>query len=231
MPLIVSSLPYQYETASESVTLSNDIRRNVVWAYTLTECITPNSETHIVEQLHKRTRYQFDEITVCYRMVHEWQYDGKDGAQIVGAPFGYRYYDQGDLLKADEPYLQPEVAVMLGYTPDLNSIPPYIEHCTLDELKVLLKTAEEKFADDGSLNAWLSVPIAAPSEAPEDIYQTLRKMRGDIGVRPTRGRAKMLQYVMQMTGVTLGVKGWGLTPAEITRRRQRPNTQVPPQDD
>ncbi|MEL7236028.1 MAG: hypothetical protein AAGK74_16100, partial [Chloroflexota bacterium] len=86
-------------------------------------------------------------------------------------------------------------------------------------LKSIITTAEAHVQSAGGSNAWFALPIDVPRNAPPDVYQTLRQMREEVGIRATRGRGRMLQQMMETAGVMVGDGGWSLTDAEFKRRK------------
>lgn len=221
MPFYKHTLPFSYETEPNSVLLGNGIQRKSVWGYYVREYTDTRGAKILIENIDQSTHYEFDDFAINYRRVHEWLYDTYSTTTATESlARGYRFYHDGNVTRAQKPYLQPELATILGFTPDPNTILPYIETVSTETLQHILETASQKFTDHSAMNAWVTVPLAAPEQAPEDVYQTLRKTRMDWGIRPTRGRGKMLQYVMQQAGVTLDENGWHLTEIEINRRKQ-----------
>lgn len=232
MKLQTESLPYHYETGADPVSLTNTVTKQTVWQYSVKH-YTPAKATSteaplLIEKLCLRSVYTLGSDRIGSARVHEWHYNAtpNDDADppFIKRMHGYRLYDDGQMLRDGEPFLQPEVAIALCYTPDAATLPPYIETATADAIKALLDEAVALAADDSAVNSWQPIPIAAPATAPEDVYQVMRQMRGEVGIRATRGRSRMLTRVMEAAGVTLNDDGWALTDAERTRRKQEPIT-------
>jgi hypothetical protein len=227
MNLQTKNLPYHYETGSDPITLTNSVTKQDAWHYSLRHYDpakpTPNETVLLIERLYLRRVYALDDKRIIAARVHEWQYTltHNESATFHDAVRGYRVYDDGQVMRGEAHILQPEVAVILGYTPDA-TLPPYIETAPAEALRELLTEAEALIADESTVNAWLPVPVAAPDAAPEDVFQAMRQMRGEIGIRATRGRSRMLTRVMEAAGVTLAENGWALTDEEHTRRKQEP---------
>jgi hypothetical protein len=222
MPL--KQLPYFYETESDLAALPNGVQHRLVWSYSVefTSQVDLDGKPHdlLVERLRQQDHYSFEDYVVVCACTHKWQYVYAPNLPYHHAVRGYRHYHEGQITKGGEIHLQPEAAVMLGFTPTPNVLPPYIATVPLATLTQLLIQAAAEFDDASPINAWLSIPVDAPTEAPSDVSQSMRKMREDIGLQVTRGRGRMLQYMMVATGVTLSATtGWALTPEEMVRRQ------------
>ena len=224
MPFDKSSLPYHYETEYDPVILPNGVRRQLMWHYNVAQSAQVSIQKAfyplLVERVRRLASYTLDDYVITYATIHEWQYIDTEDIRYPEAVYGYRFYRDGSLTKGDHHHLQPEAAVMLGYTPDVNKIPAYIDITPANRLQAVLDEAHERMQDSGTLNAWLSPPVDAPQDAPPDINHVLKQMRGDIGIKTPRGRGRMLQYIADETGVVVGQTGWGLTDDEYTRRQQ-----------
>lgn len=224
MSFNTAALPYQYETEFDPLTLGNGVQRQNAWEYTVEQSAQVNIggvfRPLIVERLCHKARYHFNDYLIVSARIHEWQYLNEANTSYQNAVYGYRFYHDGGVLKGGVPHLQPEVGVIFGFTPDPKKIPAFIEIADPQRLTVLLTEAAARFNDSGTLNAWLSAPVDAPTDAPEDIQQTLKRMRKEVGFSATRGRGRMLQYLMEEVGVTLETNGWALTDEESRRRQQ-----------
>lgn len=223
MPYNKSNLPYRYENEDDPQTLANGVKKQRLWVYTVEQSAQLKmGDTYfplIVEQMRCKVRYTFSDYQVTYAVIHEWQYLDKDDEPENDLMRGYRQYQQGTLLKADKPFLFPEVAVLLGFTPERDVLPAYVEFASLEDVEHLLYNAVVDMRDTSPLNAWMKPPLAAPPCAPEDISRTMSHMRQNVGITTTRGRGKLLRSVMETTGVMVTEAGWVLTPEEHTRRK------------
>jgi hypothetical protein len=219
-----ASLPYQYETEEDAVYLKNGVQRQMTWAYTVEQSATLmiGRETYplLVEQLHRKAHYRLAEYYITCDSVDEWRYLDKSEAPYAEVMQGYRRYYDGFVLRNGVPVLQPEIAVMLGFTPSIKTIAPFIELTTEDVLMTLLQSAEYLLDNTSPLNAWKAPPIDAPVNAPSDVSSTIKQMRREVGLLTTRGRAQAIQQVMDETGVVMGEQGWTLTSEEHTRRQR-----------
>ncbi|MEO1443404.1 MAG: hypothetical protein AAFV33_23575, partial [Chloroflexota bacterium] len=223
MAIDQSSLPYYYETEQDALTLPNGVIRQQSWGYV----VEPHSEISIdgkhyplvFERLREMVSYRFEDYLIVFGNVHEWQYLAKEGVTYLESVYGYRFYHDGLVRKAGNRHLQPEVAVVLGYTPKFNEIPSFLDVVDFATLKSIITTAEAHVQSAGGSNAWFALPIDVPRNAPPDVYQTLRQMREEVGIRATRGRGRMLQQMMETAGVMVGDGGWSLTDAEFKRRK------------
>jgi len=217
------NLPYYYETEQNPETLDNGVQRQPMWHYSVAQTaqvsIQGIFQPLLVENVQQVVRYTFDDYRIDYMTVHEWQYIDTVNLDFTESVYGYRFYRDGSVTKSGKQQLQPEAAVMLGYTPEPETIPAYIEMTPHDELKSVLQRAATRLQDSGTLNAWLSPPIDAPRDAPQDINQVLKRVRADIGIKTQRGRGRLIQYLTDETGVHIGKTGWSLTPKEYIRRQ------------
>lgn len=224
MSFNTATLPYQYKTESDPIQLGNGVQRQIAWEYTVEQSAQVNIGGRfrpiIFERLCHKARYRFEGYLIVSARIHEWQYLNEVNTDYQDAMYGYRFYFDGGVLKGGVQHLQPEVGVIFGFTPTPGKIPAYIEIADITRLSALLAEAAARFDDNSTLNAWMTAPVDAPRDAPEDIQQSLKQMRKDVGVQATRGRGRMLQYLMEAIGVTLGANGWALTDEEA-RRRQR----------
>ncbi|MEM6282433.1 MAG: hypothetical protein AAF787_09600 [Chloroflexota bacterium] len=223
MSINQSSLPYYYETEQDPVTLANSVIRQQSWGYV----VEPHSEISIdgkhhplvFERLREMVSYCLEDYLITYANVHEWQYLATDSVSYMESVYGYRFYHDGLVRKSGERHLQPEVAVILGHTPQLGEIPAYIETVDYATLKKIIHMTEERAASAAVSNAWFALPTDVPRSAPPDVYQTLRQMRSELGIRATRGRGRMLQELMEIAGVSIDAGGWSLTHHELERRK------------
>lgn len=222
MPYNLTNLPYIYENEDDPQTLANGVIRQRIWAYSVEQSaqVKRNGMLFpvIVEKMTCRTRYQFADYDVQYGVVHEWHYIDSDDEPRPNRMLGYRQYHEGDLLKSEQVFLQPEVAIALAFTPDREHVPAYLEISTVEALEKLLYRLSIDLKDAGQLNAWMPPPAATPHCAPEDIANTMSQMRRDVGLSVTRGRGKLLRAVMDATGLEITESGWTLTDNERTRR-------------
>lgn len=217
-----SDLPYFYETDAEWGVLSNGVQRKITWEYTLIEEASYEilGETYpiIFERIRRKQHYRFDEYHVVANSVDEWQYLEKADEPYAGIIKGYRGYWDGVVELRGKPTLQPEIAVMLGLSPDLDHIPTFIETVSLDELLMLMEEAQQLDANDDLFAFHRPVPIATPPDAPEIMVDTIRRVRAQAQLHVTKGRAALLERFMTITGTQVVNGGWTLTPEEQARR-------------
>lgn len=108
---------------------------------------------------------------------------------------------------------------MLGLTDDFTKTPPYIETVSQAQLLALLQDAQERFKNDDALAFSRALPIGAPPNAPASITDSLRRMRAQTHLLITRGRAALLDLLLEQTGCEAVSGGWRVLPTEIERRR------------
>lgn len=207
-------LPYTYDTDSEAETLPNGILRAEAWRYRLERV-----QMDVIEHLKREICYTLADYSATYSLTYEWRYRVNDNTPNTFEAQGFRQYQEGELLKAGAPYLHPEVAIMLCFTPQLSVLPSFIESVPQEVALLLLEEAQVSFQDHNPLNAWLSPPIDAPKDAPTDVSGMMSTLRRETGLITTRGRGRMLSQVMRATGVIVDENGWALTPEELKRRR------------
>lgn len=224
MKINKSNLPYFYEDTSEWLTLPSGIEQQVAWEYIVEEgsAITVDEEKHpmLVERLKRVQRYKFDEYAVSACSVDEWRYLEKEDEPYASAMHGHRGFWEGTITKSQQFILQPEVAIILCFTPDVHEVAPYIKTVTQSNLLELLEKACQLFDDETRLSAHDPRPIGAPPDAPEDVVEILHQMRGKANLLTTRGRASLLKMMMETTGTELGNGGWHISEKEITRRKK-----------
>jgi hypothetical protein len=209
-------LPYYYENEDDPVQLPNGMTRHTRWDYKL---VSPVS-VFLVEQLTRSTTYLSGKYTIHYSRFYEWHHQKLPGSARGAVVEGYRQYETGRMTRGDADILEPEVAVILAYTPEEDTIPAFIETVEPDTLQLLLDDLANIADDTRNINAWMNPPFDAPATAPEDISATMLQMRREIGLRATRGRERVVRGAMRLAGVTIGDAGWILTPDELARRQQ-----------
>lgn len=219
-----ATLPYYYENEDEPELCANGVKRQRIWEYIVDQSAQTRLDdmTHpvIVEQVLHKVLYTFDDVRVQFSTVYEWHYLNPVEATQAPTSLGYRQYSKGNFFRGGKPALCPEVGLMLAFTPRAKELPPFIESVSLDHIREILAEAADLMDASSPINAWMSVPIDAPTTAPEDISHTMAHLRRELGVQPTRGRTRMLRAMMDHTGVTLNETGWSLTPGELVRRRR-----------
>lgn len=211
-----SSLPYHYENEDDLVQLPNGMSRQMRWDYQL----AAPSAGILVEKLTRSATYQSGKYTIHYSRVYEWHYSRLPDTARATVADGYRQYETGRMTRDNEDILEPEVAVILAYTPDENSLPAFVETVGPDALQSLLDDLASIADDTRNINAWMNPPFDAPATAPQDISDTMLRMRKEVGLRATRGRERVVRGAMRLAGVTIGDSGWMLTPDELVRRQQ-----------
>ncbi len=211
-----TSLPYNYENEDDPVQLPNGMTRKMSWEYKL----STSTSVILVEELTRSATYQSGKYTIHYSRVYEWRYNQLPNMPRAAVTDGYRQYETGRISLGDQDILEPEVAVILAYTPDENTIPAFLETVGPDTLQSLLDDLAHIADDTRNINAWMNPPFDAPATAPQDISSTMLRMRKEVGLRATRGRERVVRGAMRLAGVTIGDAGWMLTPDEVVRRRQ-----------
>ncbi len=218
-----SDFPYSFEAPGEDVTLNNGVVERIAWEYSLNEAsvtmtILDENRPLIIERVWRKQSYQFEGYQFVASAVDAWQY--LDVADVPYAEMvqGYRGYWEGEVYYNNRPALQPELAIILAFTPDLEHIPVYMETVTADELRVLLSQAEQQFRDDDALAFPKPLPIETPPGAPDSIRDAMRRMRAQSHLLTTRGRAALIESVSAQAGVETVNGGWRLRPHELTRR-------------
>lgn len=219
-----ADLPYLYEHAAEWVRLPNGLERQLIWAYSITPTyvhadIDEAAQSIILERIDRQQQYRFGVYDISVVLVMEWRYleSAKDYA---AAMLGYRSYWEGNIRKDGKFVLQPEVAIALGFSPDFEQIPTFLDGVSLSTLEQLLAQAEMLMEDDDALAFSRPLPIGAPKDAPPHINDALRRMRVQTKLRITRGRAGVLEMIFKKTGVEATSGGWRLNDEEWQRRQK-----------
>jgi|GEM_PF-5591889 len=218
-----ADLPYLYETVADWQTLPNGVARQIGWVYRLTPVeefsqIDDDIQSIVVEQVARRLTYSLGQYTVVGMSITEWRY--VMGAETYAAEISaYRGYWDGAISSGEAAILQPEVAILLTYTNDIQRVPPFIETLPLAELERLIEQGIDVFSDDDALAFSRPVPIGIPKDAPPSVDDALRRMRMQTKLKITRGRAALLDLFMKKTGVEAFDGGWRLLPDEIERRK------------
>lgn len=225
MLLNKSDLPYLHEYAAQRITLPNGIQQQIAWEYSLTPALVRltmvDPEVPIVlERLRRKQCYMAEDYLIIAATVDEWQYLDHPQLSYAACMLGYRSYWDGQLLRGEEPTLQPEVAVILGLTNNLEQTPAYIETISKDELLALLEEAQAQFKNDDAIAFSYPLPIEAPPNAPPIMRDVMRRMRAQTRLLTTRGRAAILEWLMKRAGVAIDNGGWYVLPQEIERRQK-----------
>lgn len=224
MAFTKGDLPYLYEDLGNWTKLANGIEQQVGWRYEIwpTSRISVQGDEQIilVERISRHQRYQYEDFVLMAQVVDEWQYLDLPDASYEKITLGYRGYWEGDVRKQGQEALQPEIAILLGFTPDFQTVPAYLETVPNDRLPELFETLQAKYADDDFLAFHRSLPIETPKDAPDTMIDAQRRMRAQTGFRVTRGRAAVLEYLMPLTGVIASNGGWRLHPDEEKRRAE-----------
>ncbi len=217
MSINKNNLPYFYEDTSQWVILPTGMEQQSAWEYTVIQ--DPIHPAQIIERLTHQYRYRFGSYFMSANTVDEWHYTENDGGSYAARIQGYRSYWEGTIQRDGLPTLQPEVAVMLGMTPDEEAIPPFIKTIPMIELLMLMDEAEAVYADCHVLSAHLPRPMGAPTNTPKDVASTLHQLRKKCGLVTTRGRAALLELMMEVTGTIVTNGGWHITQEELSRRQ------------
>ncbi len=217
-------LPYLYEDQGDWSLLNNGIEQQVGWRYEIwpTSRISVQGDEQIilVERISRYQRYRYESLVLTAQAIDEWQYLDQADAPYEKITLGYRGYWEGDVKQQGQEVLQPEVAILLGFTPDFQTIPAYLETLSADAVNGLFAAVQEKYQDDDFLAFHRPLPIETPKDAPNTMIDAQRRMRAQTGFRVTRGRAAVLEYLMPLTGITANNGGWQLLPEEEKRRIQ-----------
>ncbi len=219
-----SDFPYLFESRGEAQTLPNGVVQRISWEYSLNQAsvnmtILEDDRPLIIERVWRKQSYRFAGYHFVASAVDAWQYLDVPDVPYAEMMQGYRGYWEGEVYYEDKPALQPELAIFLAFTPDMPHIPPYIETLTEAELNAFLTQASERYANDDALAFQKPLPIEADRGAPDSIKDAMRRMRAQSHLVTTRGRAALLEYATQMTGVEAVNGGWRLQPDEHLRRK------------
>ncbi|MBZ0307777.1 MAG: hypothetical protein K8I82_17040 [Anaerolineae bacterium] len=224
MEFTKGDLPYLYENQGEWTPLHNGVEQQVGWRYEIwpTSRISVQGDEQIilVERISRYQRYRYTGFVLTAQAIDEWQYLDHPDAPYEKVTLGYRGYWEGDVKREGQEVLQPEVAILLGFTPDFQNIPAYLETLSASALATLFADIQEKYKDDDFLAFHRPLPIESPKDAPEPMIDAQRRMRAQTGFRVTRGRAAVLEYLMSLTGIIANNGGWQLLPEEEKRRIQ-----------
>lgn len=223
MYLNKSDLPYLFEDAGPWNDLSNGVAQQIVWEYSIVEgSVSRNlgeaTQPMILETLRRKQNYRVGDYLITTAAVDAWEYLDLPDVNYAEAMLGYHGYWAGEIRYGDEIVLQPEVAVLLGLSPDLAKIPAYIETIPLDELVSLLDECQRLFADDDAIAFHKALPIETPLEAPNSMFDAMRRTRAQMRLTITRGRSDVLDLIMKHTGTLGEIGGWRIVPEEIARR-------------
>lgn len=221
-------LPYTYQHADTWTVLPNGLERQFFWEYSIIALDEAYLDSQaelppqplLRERLSRQQRYRLDGLLLTVATVDEWHYLEGAEAGYESLMQGYRAYWEGSITEGEQPILQPEAAILLGFTPDMEQFPPYLEMTPVDELREVLAEARRRYANDDFLAFHQPAPIASQPDAPALIVDALRLMRASVGLPVTKGRAALLAYLMEITGVKVVPGGWALRGAERERRRK-----------
>ncbi len=221
MSFTKGDLPYLYEDRSEWITLNNRIDQQIGWKYeiwsTTRVSVQGDEQVILVERISRYQRYRYDGYELTAYVVDEWQYLD-EATTYEREMLGYRGYWEGDVKRNGQETLQPEVAILLGFTPDLQHVPAYIETVPAKDLSALFGEIQKKYADDDYLAFSRPLPIETPKDAPSSMNDALRRMRAQTGFRVTKGRAAVIEYLANLTGIIVNNGGWQIHPEEEQRR-------------
>jgi hypothetical protein len=223
MAFTKGDLPYLYEDSGDWTTLHNGVEQQVGWRYeiwpTTRISVQGDEQVILVERVSRHQRYRYADYELTAYVVDEWQY--LDNANTYEREMlGYRGYWEGEARREGKEALQPEVAILLSFTPDLQHVPAFIETVTTADLPALFNKIQDKYADDDYLAFHHPLPIETPKDAPDSMIDALRRMRAQTGFRVTKGRAAAVEYLMNLTGILVNNGGWQIHPQEEQRRTQ-----------
>ena len=218
------NLPFYHEDDEDPFQLSNGILLRVTWQYLITETVQHHLDgieiPTVLEQFTNRYIYSFDQVQVVYGVVNEWehQYTRHDQKHTL---LGHRSYLTGQTTRNGKPFTEPEIGILLGFSPDPTRIPPFIHTINVEYVDGLLQEAE-RIAQNGQQEVvgWMSPPFDLPYHASRHVFETVLMARREVGINPTRGRVNAIRRVMDATGVIYSEGGWQLTPIELTRRQE-----------
>lgn len=224
MTINKADLPYLYQSRGTLIKLPNGIQQEIEWVYSVYSAnhytaLDEPQDPLIVEQVNRSQIYLFDDYSLRVSTINAWHYNDKIGATYTESSQGYRNYWEGEICQDGKIILQPEVAILLGLSNDLTQTPAYIETISLDELRELLAECHKLFSDDDAIAFITPLPIETPSDAPPSITDAMRRMRASAKLQPTRGRAAMLKFLLEKTGIAAENGGWRIRPEEIERRQ------------
>lgn len=222
MSFIKGDLPYLYEDEGIWTTLANGIGQQVGWKYEIWSTsrisVQGDEQSVLVERVSRYQRYRYENYELTAHVVDEWEYLDVENSTYEKEMLGYRGYWEGDIKQNGKPALQPEVAILLGFTPDLKHVPTFLETVEANNLSSLFNEIENRYADDDYLAFHRPLPIETASDAPGSITDALRRMRAQTGFRVTKGRATVIEYLISLTGVLVNNGGWQIHPEEEKRR-------------
>lgn len=223
------NLPFYHEDDEDPFQLSNGIILQVTWQYLIVEIVKNHLDgveiPTVLEQFTNNYIYSFNGVQVVYGVVNEWEHQSMQNNPIQHDQqpilLGHRSYLSGQTTYNGQPFTEPEIGILLGFSPDPTRIPPFIHTINVEYLYGLLQEAE-RIAHNGQQEvvAWMSPPFDLPYHASRHVFETVLMARREVGINPTRGRVNAIRRVMEATGVIYSEGGWQLTPAELNRRQE-----------
>lgn len=223
MRILTSDIPFLTEHSEAWYTLPNGVSQQILWDYSLQQIqITLSFEGDampvVLERVRRCVNYRIGDYHFMASISHDWLYREDSNADYASSILGYQSYWQGESYYQEKHTLQPEVAVLLGFSDDLSILPAFIETLSHTALLTLLDELQGLFANDDALAFNQPAPIGPPADAPEKIVDALRRTRAENKLLITRGRAAVLNKLMQRSGIQLYNGTWVVTPEERLRR-------------